>query len=241
MTTFAPQRLARFGGLLYLVIILTGIVGELLVRGSMVVGGDVAATAARITANPQLWRIGIGVDLLMHVCDVFVMWVIYVLLRPVNRNLALLVLLFNLIQTAVLVANKIILLVPLFLLGDPIYATAFSPAQLQAWSHLAIDLHEHGFGVGLIFFWLRLPDRGLPDPPVALPSPADRRRHADRWRVLPDQQRCAAAGSPYPKPTVSGHPSAFAGRRDELCQPAACKRRERTRVGASGADGCQRR
>lgn len=152
MTTLAPQRLARFGGLLYLVIILTGIVGELVVRGSMVVSGDAAATAARISANPGLWRLGIGVDLLMHVCDLFVMWVIYILLRPVNRKLALLVLLFNMIQTAVLVANKTLLLVPLFLLGDPLYAHAFSPAQLQAWSHLAIDLHEHGFGVGLIFF-----------------------------------------------------------------------------------------
>jgi hypothetical protein len=151
-TTLSPQRYARVAGLLYLVIIIAGVIGELMIRGTLVVGGDAAATAARIAASPQLWRIGIAGDLLMHVCDVVVMWAIYVLLRPVNRNLALLVLLFNLIQTAVLVANKLILLVPLFLLGDPLYAEAFSPAQLQAWSGLAIDLHGYGFGVGLIFF-----------------------------------------------------------------------------------------
>jgi len=151
-TTISPQRYARFGGLLYLLIIIAGVIGELMIRGSLVVGGDAAATAARIAASPQLWRIGIAGDLLMHVCDVFVMWAIYVLLRPVSRNLALLVLLLNLIQTAVLVANKSILLVPLFLLGEPLYAKAFEPAQLQAWSHLAIDLHGYGFGVGLIFF-----------------------------------------------------------------------------------------
>lgn len=151
-TTLSPQRYARFAGLLYLVIIIAGLLGESMVRGSLVVGGDAAATAARIAASPQLWRIGIAGDLLMHVCDVFVMWAIYVLLRTVSRNLALLVLLLNLIQTAVLVANKVILLVPLFLLGDPLYAKAFDPAQLQAWSHLAIELHGHGFGVGLIFF-----------------------------------------------------------------------------------------
>ena len=151
-TTISPQHYARFVGLLYLLIILAGVVGELMIRGTLVVGGDAAATAVRIAASPQLWRIGIAGDLLMHVCDVFVMWAIYVLLRPVSRNLALLVLLFNLIQTAVLVANKLILLVPLFLLGDPLYANAFDTAQLQAWSHLAIDMHGHGFGVGLIFF-----------------------------------------------------------------------------------------
>jgi hypothetical protein len=151
-TTISPQRYARFGGLLYLVIIIAGVLGELMIRGTLVVGGDAAATAARIAASPQLWRIGIAGDLLMHVCDVFVMWSIYILLRPVSRNLALLVLLLNLIQTAVLVANKLILLVPLFLLTEPLYAKAFDPAQLQAWSHLAIDLHGYGFGVGLIFF-----------------------------------------------------------------------------------------
>jgi len=151
-TTIPPQRYARFAGLLYLVIIIAGLVGESMVRGSLVVGGYAAATAARIAASPQLWRIGIAGDLLMHVCDVFVMWAIYVLLRPVSRNLALLVLLLNLIQTAVLVANKVVLLVPLFLLGDPLYAKAFDAAQLQAWSHLAVELHAHGFGVGLVFF-----------------------------------------------------------------------------------------
>ncbi len=150
--TISPQHYARFGGLLYLVIIFAGVMGELMIRGAMVVTGDAAATAVRIAASPQLWRIGIAGDLLMHVCDVLVMWAIYVLLRPVSRNLALLVLLFNLIQTAVLVANKLILLVPLFLLGDPLYANAFDAAQLQAWSHLAIEMHGYGFGVGLIFF-----------------------------------------------------------------------------------------
>jgi hypothetical protein len=122
------------------------------VRGTLVVHGDPIATAARIMASPTLWRAGIALDLLMHVCDVFVMWALYLLLRPVSRNLALLNLLLNLIQTAVLVANKVILLMPLFLLGGADYLKAFDPAQLQAWSYLAIKLHDYGFGIGLIFF-----------------------------------------------------------------------------------------
>lgn len=151
-TETSPQTYARFGGLLYLVIIVAGALGELFVRGRLVVSGDAAATAHNILASESLWRLGIAGDLLMHVCDVFVMWALYVLLRPVNRNLALLNLLLNLIQTAVLVANKMSLLVPLFLLGDAPYLKSFDPAQLQAWSYLAIRLHEHGFSVGLIFF-----------------------------------------------------------------------------------------
>jgi hypothetical protein len=151
-TETSPQTYARLGGLLYLVIIVAGALGELFIRGRLVVSGDAAATAGRIMASESLWRAGIAVDLLMHLCDVFVMWAIYVLLRPVNRNLALLTLLLNLIQTAVLVANKLTLLLPLLLLGQADYLRAFDPAQLQAWSYLAVRLHEYGFGVGLIFF-----------------------------------------------------------------------------------------
>lgn len=148
----SPQIYARLGGILYLVIIVAGALDELFIRGKLVVSGDAAATASNILASQSLWRLGIVGDLAMHLCDVFVMWALYILLRPVNRNLALLNLLLNLIQTAVLVANKSTLLLPLLLLGDASYLKSFDPAQLQAWSYLAIRLHEHGFGIGLIFF-----------------------------------------------------------------------------------------
>lgn len=151
-TETSPQVYARVGGLLYLVIIVAGALGELFVRGTLVVSGDAASTAGRILASESLWRLGIVGDLVMHLCDVVVMWAIYVLLRPVSRNLALLTLLFNLVQTAVLVANKLNLLVPLFLLGDAAYLKAFDTAQLQAWSYIAVKMHDYGFGIGLIFF-----------------------------------------------------------------------------------------
>ena len=63
-------------------------------------------------------------------------------------------LLFNLIQTAVLVVNKLHLLMALFVLSDASYMKALDPAPLQALSYLYIKLHDHGFGIGLIFFGL---------------------------------------------------------------------------------------
>ena len=126
--------------------------GELFVRGSIVVPGDAAATAGRLMAAPSLWRAGIAGDLVMHVCDVGVMLVFFVLLRPVSWNLAFAAVLFNLVQTAVLVANKLNLLLPLFLLGDAEYLKAFSPEQLQALSYVSLRTHDYGFGFGLIFF-----------------------------------------------------------------------------------------
>ncbi|HUM47770.1 MAG TPA: DUF4386 domain-containing protein [Chitinophagales bacterium] len=149
---FPPQRYARIAGILYLVIILAGIFGEALVRGKLIVSGDASATANNILTSQLLWRIGISADLLMHVCDIPVMLILYVLLKPVNKNLALLNLLFNLVQTAVLAANKLNLLMSLFLLGNADYLKAVDSQQLHSLSYLFIKLHDYGFGVGLIFF-----------------------------------------------------------------------------------------
>lgn len=146
------QRYARIAGLLYLAIIVLGAFGEMYVRGTLVVSGDPAATARAISTSNFLWRAGIAGDLLMHVFDVPVIVFFYLLLRPVSEGLALLSALINLVQTAVLVANKMNLLVPLFLHEDAGYLKAFSPEQLQALSYLAIKAHGFGFGIGLIFF-----------------------------------------------------------------------------------------
>jgi hypothetical protein len=132
------MKYARVGGVIYLIIIVAGIFGELFVRGKLVVHGDVAATAANIIASPLLWRIGISGDLLMQLCDIPLMLIFYVLLKPVNKNLALMNLLFNMIQTAVLVANKLNLLMPLFLLGDAAYLSTVDPNQLHVLAYLFI-------------------------------------------------------------------------------------------------------
>ena len=148
----SPRLYSRIGGLVYLVIIIAGLLGEMFVRNTIVVSGNATSTANNIIAHPLLWRAGIAGDLLMHICDVILMVVLYYLLKPVNKNLALMALLFNLVQTSVLVANKLNLLMPLFLLGDAEYLKSIDPHQLQAMAYLAIKSHGYGFGLGLIFF-----------------------------------------------------------------------------------------
>jgi len=149
---FSPQRYARAAGALYLINIVAGLLGELFVRNALIVSRDAAATAANIAHAPLLWRLGIAGDLIMQASDVPLMMIFYVLLKPVNRNLALLALLFTLVQTAALVANKLNLMLPLFLASDVAYLQAFTPDQLHALGYLAIRAHAHGFAIGLIFF-----------------------------------------------------------------------------------------
>jgi len=148
----SPKVYARMGGLAYLIIIVAGAMGEIFIRSKIIVPGDDLATTQNIAASPLLWRIGIFGDLVMHVFDLVLGIVYYMLFKRVNKSLALLSLLFGLIQTAVLVANKMNLMMPLFLLEDSNYSKAFSLQQLQVLNSLFIKAHEYGFGFGLLFF-----------------------------------------------------------------------------------------
>ena len=151
-STPSPQAYARTGGVLYLMIIAAGMFGELFARGPLIVSGNPAATASHIASSIPLWRAGIAGDIVMHMCDIGLMLVLYVLLSPVNRNIALFALLSNLVQTSVLVVNKLNLLIPVFLLGDAEYLNALPPQQRQALAYVSLKTHDHGFGLGLIFF-----------------------------------------------------------------------------------------
>jgi hypothetical protein len=141
----SPARYARIGGALYLVIIAAGIVGPLLTRDRIVVVGDAAATAQNIAASPEVWRLGIALNVLMQLCDVPVMLILFVLLSPTNRPVALLALLFNVVQTATLVANQLTL----------VAAELFS-AEQPALADAAIKAYSAGEALGLVFFGFTL-------------------------------------------------------------------------------------
>ncbi|HSU49225.1 MAG TPA: DUF4386 domain-containing protein [Segetibacter sp.] len=143
---------ARIGGILYLVLIFIGMFSVLFVRDRLIVSRDVTATANNIIAAQFLWRTGIVADLIMHVLDIPIMLIMYVLLKPVNKNVALLALLFNLVQTAVLVSNKLHLVAALLPLESLDYLKTVPAYQLQVQAYLLIKLHDIGFATGLIFF-----------------------------------------------------------------------------------------
>ena len=148
----SPRTLARIGGALYLFIIVAGVFGELFVRNGLIVSGDATATAANLAAHEGLWRLGIAGDLAMHIADLPLLLIIYLLVRPVSASLAMLVVLFDAVQTAVLVATKLELMLPLFLASDATYLGAFDPAQLHALAYVAMRMDAHGFGFGLVDF-----------------------------------------------------------------------------------------
>lgn len=141
----------RVGGALYLLIIVSGLFGEL-AREGLVQPGDALATLANIRAAEGVWRGFLALNLLHLACSLPLAMVFYVLLKPSAPRLVILVLLFNVSAVVLEAGSKLFLLPALFFLGGAEYLQAFSPEQQATLAYLGVRLHGYGFSVSLIFF-----------------------------------------------------------------------------------------
>ena len=135
-------------------IITFGIFSEVFIRSSLIVTGDATATATNILASESLFRVGFAADSFMLLSDVAIAVLFYVLLKPVSKTLALIAAAFRLTQAAILGFNLLNYYAALLLLTGAGYASAFEANQLYALVMLFLDMHSHGYDLGLLFFGL---------------------------------------------------------------------------------------
>ena len=151
----SPRKTARIAGSFYLIFILTTVLATY-VRSRFIVSGDAAVTANNILGSEFLFRIGFVTELVSAVFFLLAAWALYVLLRPVNRNLSLLFLLLNLGGVAVESINALNLFAALQVLSGASYLSVFQTGQLQAMAMSFLNLYSNGFLIAQKFFsaWL---------------------------------------------------------------------------------------
>jgi hypothetical protein len=150
------QKTARMAGFLYFIYIVTTIVADVFGRSKLIVFGDAAATAQNIMASEWQFRIGITGDLVSAVFFLLAAWALYVLLKPVNKDLALLFVLLNLGGVAVYSINLLNQFAAVLLLSGADYLKVFQADQLQALAMFFLNVHHNGYWIAQIFFgaWL---------------------------------------------------------------------------------------
>jgi len=149
------NKTARMAGFLYLIYMATHIISDVW-RGSFIVLGGAAATASNIMAHEGLFTITAVGDLLAAALFFLAAWALYVLLEPVNKNLALLFLLLNLAGVVIQCMSALNLFAALLLMNGPDYLNVFQVDQLQSLAMFFLDLREKGFTVAYLFYgvWL---------------------------------------------------------------------------------------
>lgn len=160
-TTNSINRTARIAGLLYLLLAIFGGGAEFLVRQSMVVPGDAAATAANILAAEWTFRLGFLAELAGQVVFIYLVMALYSILKPVNRYQAVLMVTFVVIAVTITCLNMLNQFAALFFLGEPGYLSVFNPEQLQALALLFLNMHKAGYLIAQVFFGLWLLPLGI--------------------------------------------------------------------------------
>ena len=152
----SSKKIARLAGFLYLLHFITFFLADNGVHSTAVGSIDVAATAQNIMASERLFRIGFVSFLLTAVFFFLSAWALYVLLKPVNKDIALLFMLLNLGGVAIWCSSQVSEFAALLLLSGADYLKVFQADQLQALAMLSLNLYQNGFMIAqiLLNLWL---------------------------------------------------------------------------------------
>ena len=152
----SSKKIARLAGFLYLLHFITFFLADNGVHSTAVGSIDVAATAQNIMASERLFRIGFVSFLLTAVFFFLSAWALYVLLKPVNKDIALLFMLLNLGGVAIWCSSQVSEFAALLLLSGADYLKVFQADQLQALVMLSLNLYQNGFMIAqiLLNLWL---------------------------------------------------------------------------------------
>jgi hypothetical protein len=151
-----PNKTARIAGLLYLILLPLGLFGIMYVPSILIVPGDAATTANNIMASGSLFPLSIVSGLIVQIVNMLVVLLLYKLLKPVNKDHAVLMVIFLLVSVPITMLNALNQFAALLLLSGADYLTVFTADQLQALVPLFLDLHEHGINIAGIFWGLWL-------------------------------------------------------------------------------------
>lgn len=152
MTTESPRLLARLAGVFFLLTILGGIIAQGFISERLVDFGDATATANNILANKGLFQIGFTIYLIEMACQIVAGLLIFRLLRPVHRTLALLMLLFEFTGIVIKTFARVFYITPLYILDGGVALSGFDAGQLQSISLLFLKVNDYGAATAIAFF-----------------------------------------------------------------------------------------
>jgi len=161
----SPRVLARLAGLFFLLTILGGIVAQVFISQRLIDFNDAAATANNILTNKGLFTLGFTVYLIEMACQVTTAVLLYQLLKPVNRTVALGALLLEFTGIVIKTVARVFYIAPLFVLQASASGSSdsgsvlsgFTTEQLQSIALVLLKVNDQGAAVALAFFGFSTP------------------------------------------------------------------------------------
>lgn len=154
--TASNKSIARIAGLLYLVVVLTGVFSLAYVPSKLIVWDNPSTTFHNIASSEFLFRLGIASSLICYSFFLFLPTVLYKLLKPVNENFAKLMVLLAVVSVPISFLNIQNKYTVLSLVSNPDYLKVFSTDQLQSQVLFYLNQYDNGILIVSIFWGLWL-------------------------------------------------------------------------------------
>jgi hypothetical protein len=152
----SPKRVARFAGILYLLVGIFGGFAQGYVYPKVFVAGDAANTLRNLLANFELVRIGVVSDLFQATVWVSLAMTLYVLLRQVSRSAAGAMVVFAAIGAGITMLNAVFEYEGMRVASGAVNLAAVGDASSGALAVLLIDAQHYGLLIASIFMGLWL-------------------------------------------------------------------------------------
>ncbi len=148
----SQRKAARVAGFTFLFAMAIVVFANYGIAFRLIVPGNAVDTARNILAHETLFRINIACNLIYVVNVLVLLAALYVILKPVNRSLALVAAFCRLVYGLMWGVTALNMLGALRLLGDAAYLPVFGADQLQTLARLHISIDA--YYVGLPFWGL---------------------------------------------------------------------------------------
>lgn len=154
ITDTSQRKAARVAGFMFLFSLIVPFLNWTFVLSKLIVAENVIATAKNIMANEFQFRMGITIELIMSVGLIVLALALYIILKPVNRNLALLALFLKLAEAIIAAVIVLVSFIALQVLKGDAYLTVFTPEQLQVPVGLILNAHFAIYSIPMVFLGL---------------------------------------------------------------------------------------
>lgn len=154
--TYSIKTTARIAGLLYFLQIPLGIFGIVYVPQNLFVTNDLALTASNILANEFIFRMSMVSAIICALFTVGTAYYIHKTLRPVDRALAKMIVVFACMAAPITMLNELNHVAILLMLKKAPMVASFTTPQIQSMIGFCIELHQYGLQISGIFFGLWL-------------------------------------------------------------------------------------
>ena len=125
----SKNAIVRAAGFLYLTIIIIGVLNSIFIDSKLIISKDINLTINNITSNEFLFRFGSVCILILYVSVIILSVLLYLILKNVNKKLALLAMVFRMSEALIGITTVIISFIILSLLNNQHNKASIENAQ----------------------------------------------------------------------------------------------------------------